>query len=64
MPTFGDTTAGFTKKWRLRKERKNSKLVTCHCPGLGSASPRLAEVNFPRGKTDQKHRPNLSSDTL
>ena len=35
QPTFRDATTGFPAKWRLCK---NSILMTCHYPGLGSAS--------------------------
>ena len=38
QPTFGDATTGFPAKWRLRNERRNSILMTCHYPDLGSAS--------------------------
>ena len=38
QPTFGDATTGFPAKWRLRKERSNSILMTRHFPDLGCAS--------------------------
>ena len=38
QPTFGDATNGFPAKWRLRNERRNSILMTCHYPDRGSAS--------------------------
>ena len=38
QPTFGDATTGFPAKRRLTKERRNSILMTCHYPDLGSAS--------------------------
>ena len=38
QPTFGDATTGFPVKCRLRNERRNSILMTCHYPDLGSAS--------------------------
>ena len=38
QPTFGDATTGFTAKWRLRNERRNSMLMTRHYPDLGSSS--------------------------
>ena len=38
QPTFGDATTDFPAKWRLRNERRNSILMTCHYPDLGSAS--------------------------
>ena len=37
-PTFHDAITGFPAKWRLRNERRNSILMTCHYPDLGSAS--------------------------
>ena len=37
-PTFRDATSGLPAKWRLRNERRNSILMTCHYPDLGSAS--------------------------
>ena len=37
QPTSRDATSGFRAKWRLRNERRNSILMTCHCPDLGSA---------------------------
>ena len=39
QPTFRDATTGFPAKWRLRNERWNSILVTCHYPDLGNALP-------------------------
>ena len=38
QPTFGDATTGFPVKWRLRNERRNSILMTCHYPDLDGAS--------------------------
>ena len=38
QPRFRDATTVFPTKWRLRNERRNSILMTCHCPDLGSAS--------------------------
>ena len=37
-PTFRDATSGLPAKWRLRNERRNSILMTCLYPDLGSAS--------------------------
>ena len=59
-PSFGDATTGFPAKCCLRNERRNSILMTCHFPDLGSTSV------VPRGKfdsTNQKHYPDLVSDT-
>ena len=33
-----NATTGFSLKWHLRNERRNSILMTCHYPHLGSAS--------------------------
>ena len=41
QPTFRDDTTGFPAKWRLRNECRNSILMTCHYPDLGSASDWL-----------------------
>ena len=40
-PTFRHINTGFPAKWRLRNERRNSILMTCHYPDLGSASDWL-----------------------
>ena len=42
--TFGDPTNGFPAKWRLRKERRNSILMTRRYPDLGSASNWLCRL--------------------
>ena len=36
----------FPTKWRMRKERRNSSLMTCHYSDLGSASDCIVEENF------------------
>ena len=36
--TFRDTTGGVLAKWRRRRERRNSILMTRHYPDLGNAS--------------------------
>ena len=41
QPTFGDATTSFPVKWRPRNERRNSILMTCHYPDLGSAFDKL-----------------------
>ena len=41
--SFCDATTGFTAKWRLRNERRNSILMTCHYP-------HLFWLVIPRGK--------------
>ena len=35
-PTFRDTTTGLPAKWSLRNDCRNSILMTCHYPDLGS----------------------------
>ena len=39
-----DETTGFLAKWRLRNERRNSILMTCHYLDLGSASDWLKQI--------------------
>ena len=48
QPTFRDVTTFFPAKWRLRDERGNSILMTCHYPDLGSASDWLKQISPPR----------------
>ena len=43
QPRFGDATAGFPAKWRLRNERRNSILITRHTD-LGSACDWLNQI--------------------
>ena len=45
QPTFRDTTTGVPAKWRLRNECRNSILMTCHYPTLGSASDWLIQIS-------------------
>ena len=45
QPTFGEATTGFHTKWRLRNKRRNSILMTCHYPDLGSASDWLNQIS-------------------
>ena len=42
-PTFGDATARFPAKWRVRNERRNSILITRHTD-LGSACDWLNQI--------------------
>ena len=44
QPTFHDATTGFPAKWRLKKERRNSILMTRHYPDRGSDSDRRYRV--------------------
>ena len=49
QPTFRDGTTGFPAKWRLRNDFRNSILMTCHNPDLGSASDwSCRERNLPQ----------------
>ena len=45
QPTFGNTTTGFPAKWRLSNEHRNSILMMCHYPDLGSASDWLNQIS-------------------
>ena len=56
QPTFCDGTNGFPAKWRLKNERRNSILMTCHYPDLGSAfdwSCRVGNLFQPIRSTTQ-----------
>ena len=44
--TFHDATAGFPTKWHLRNKRRNSILMTCHYPDLGSTSDWLKQISL------------------
>ena len=44
-PTFCDAATGFPVKWRLRNKPRNSILMTCHYPYLGSASDWLTQIS-------------------
>ena len=44
QPTFRNATSAFPAKWRLRNECRNSILMTCHYPDLGSASDWLKQI--------------------
>ena len=47
QPTFGNATSGFPAKWCLSNEWqcRNSILMTCHYPDLGSASDWLNQIS-------------------
>ena len=54
--TFGDAITGFPAKWRLRNERRNSILMTCHHTDLSCASDWLKQISLaarPIGRTTQ-----------
>ena len=44
LSLFRDAIIGFPAKWRLRKERRNSILMTRHSPDLVSASDWLKQT--------------------
>ena len=54
QPADGDATSGFLA--RLRNERRNSILMTCHYPNL------LGHAAWKFDSTSQKHYPDLGSD--
>ena len=43
--TFGNAATGFPAKWCLRKECRNSILMMCRYPDLGSASDWLNQIS-------------------
>ena len=44
--TFRDAIAGFPTKKSVKNERRNSILMTCHQPDLGSASDWLQQISL------------------
>ena len=42
---FYDATTVSPEKWHLRNEHRNSILMTCHSPDLGSASDWLKQIS-------------------
>ena len=59
LPTFCDAATGLPAKWRLRNEHRNSMLMMCHYPNLGSAS---GWSKFPTWH-DQSEHSDQGSDT-
>ena len=45
-PTLRDAIAVFHAKWRLRNDRRNSILMTCHYPDLGGAFDWLKQISL------------------
>ena len=45
QPAFRDFSTGFPAKWRPRKERRNSILITSHFTELGTAFDWLKQVS-------------------
>ena len=43
--TFGDATTAFSVKSRLRKDRRNSLLMTRQYPGMGSVSDWMKQIS-------------------
>ena len=44
QPTFWDTTTGCHAKWGLRNDCRNSIIMMCHYPAVGSASDWLKQI--------------------
>ena len=59
LATFFNATTGLPAKWRLRSKHRNSMLLTCHYPNLGSASGWSKFPTF----HDQSEHPDQGSDT-
>ena len=59
LPTFCDAATGLPAKRRLRNEHRNSMLMMCHYPNLGSAS---GWSKFPTWH-DQSEHSDQGSDT-
>ena len=59
LPTFCDAATGLPAKWCLRNEHRNSMLIMCHYPNLGSAS---GWSKFPTWHNQSEH-PDQGSDT-
>ena len=59
QPKFLDATTGLPVKWRLRNEHRNSMLMMCHYPNLGSASGWSKFLTW----HDQSEHPDQGSDT-
>ena len=58
QPTFHDATTGFPAKKRLKNEFRNSILMTCYHPELGSDSNwsyRVGNLLQPTGSTTQNY---------
>ena len=53
QPTFGNAITGFPTKWCLRNDCRNSILMTCCYPDLGSGTD---------WSTNQKLNPDLDTD--
>ena len=51
-------TTVFSAEWCLRNKHRNSILMTCHYPDLGSASA-IGWSKFPQDTTNQKYYPDL-----
>ena len=59
QPTFGDATTSFPSKGSLRSERRNSILMTRHCPDLGSSSDWSLRKGNLLQPINQKHYPEI-----
>ena len=60
-PTFRDATTKLPRKTTSKHRRRNSILMKCHYPDMGSASDWLIQ-NFPRRATNQKHYSDICND--
>ena len=61
---YGDATTGFSAKWRLTKELRDSILMTRHYPDLGSASDwswRVGNLIQPIRSTTPIWNPGISA---
>ena len=61
QPTFQDAKGGFSARWRLRSEWRNSILITSHYLGLYGHCFGLVEICFIQSKV---LNPDLDSDAL
>ena len=54
--TFRDATTDFPAKWHLKNKHRDSILMTCHYPDLGSAFDWLKQI-LPNKSTNQGRDP-------
>ena len=63
QPTFCNSTTGFPTKWCLRKDCRNSILMTRHYPDLGTRCMCFL-IGWKFSSTIQKYYPDLPWHTL
>ena len=63
QPTFRDVTTSNPAKWRLRNVSRNSILMTCLYPHLGSASDWLSGEGYLLQPIRSTTQPDLGGDT-